>query len=85
MLVEWLGEGGGGTATELADRLPISRQAVTRHLKQLESAGVIDGVKRGREVRYELKPDRLVVTADWLRDRADRWQETLNRLAEYLA
>ena len=83
-IIEWLGDGGGGTATEFADRLPISRQAVTRHLKQLQGAGLIAGEKHGREVRYELRPDQLEVTADWLRQRATRWEHALHRLADHL-
>ena len=84
-IIDWLNEGGPGTATEFAARLPISRQAVTRHLKDLESAGLIAGSKRGREVRYELRPQALTLSATWLQQRANRWEQTLQRLANHLA
>lgn len=83
-IVEWLGEGGSGTATTFAARLPISRQAVTRHLKELEEAGLIVASREGREVRYRLEPGRLSEMAEWLEARAARWERTLQRLAEHL-
>ena len=83
-IVDWLGEGGTGTATEFAARLPISRQAVSRHLNELEAVGLIVGTKRGREVRYELQPRLLAETAEWLQGRADRWKQSLQHLADHL-
>ncbi len=84
-IVEWLDEGGTGTATKFAARLPISRQAVSRHLKELEDAGLIVGTKHGREVRYALQPQLLTETAEWLQERAGRWEQSLQRLADHLA
>lgn len=83
-IVEWLGEGGSGTATSFAARLPISRQAVTRHLKELEGAGLVVATREGREVRYTLEPESLSQMAAWLEVRAERWERTLQRLAEHL-
>ena len=42
------------TATELAAELPISRQAVLKHLSALEDAGLLDRERSGREVRYRM-------------------------------
>ena len=83
-IIDWLDEGGSGTATEFAARLPISRQAVSRHLKELEEAGLIAGSKQGREMRYELRPRPLRESAEWLEQRAMRWERTLQRLADHL-
>lgn len=83
-IVEWLGEGGSGTATSFAARFPISRQAVTRHLKELEGAGLVVATREGREVRYTLEPDGLSQMTGWLEARAARWERTLRRLAEHL-
>jgi len=83
-IVDWLDEGGSGTATEFAARLPISRQAVTRHLKELEEVGLIVGTKHGREMRYQLQPRVLRESAGWLEARADRWEHALHRLADHL-
>src|SRR5437660_12841069 len=43
-----------GTATELSDRLPITRQAVAKHLTALHEAGLVAAERSGREVRYRL-------------------------------
>ncbi len=83
-IIDWLDEGGSGTATEFAARLPISRQAVSRHLKELEEAGLIAGSKQGREMRYQLRPQQLRASAEWLEARARRWERTLQRLADHL-
>ncbi len=52
-ILEWL-DGGEDplTATALASRLPITRQAVTKHLKELEGAGLASSDRAGRETRY---------------------------------
>ena len=83
-IVDWLAAGGNGTATEFAARLPISRQAVVKHLAELAQAGIIIGAKRGREMRYRLQPRVLSAAADWLTDRADRWDQALHRLARHV-
>ena len=50
---------GPGTATEIADRLPVSRQAVSKHLAALDEAGLVTGERTGREVRYRLTPRQI--------------------------
>lgn len=79
-IVEWLSAEGTGTATELASRLPISRQAVTRHLSELERAGVVVSVKSGRERLYRFEAAPLADAQRWLSDRTSRWDRTLERL-----
>lgn len=77
--------GGGGTATTLSAGLPVSRQAVVKHLTTLEQAGLVQGRREGREVRYSLCPDRLADTARWMSGLAEEWDQRLNaikRLAE---
>jgi DNA-binding transcriptional ArsR family regulator len=48
-----LGEG-DSSASGLADRLPVSRQAIAKHLAVLEAAGLVDRVPAGREVRFRV-------------------------------
>ena len=43
---------GGGTATTLSDRLPVTRQAVAKHLGVLDRVGLVHGSLAGRERRY---------------------------------
>ena len=80
-LLEWLDDGNPATATEFASRLPMSRQAVTKHLKDLERAGLIVGAKSGRETRYTSHPYGLTSASDWIARRTAAWDDRLARLA----
>jgi DNA-binding transcriptional ArsR family regulator len=80
-----LAEGGGGTATTIAAELPVSRPAVVKHLGVLDRAGLVQSRREGREVRYEVRPERLDETARWMAQLASRWDDrlaALKRLAE---
>ena len=80
-----LAERGEGTATTLAGELPVSRVAVVKHLAVLDRAGLVEGRRRGREVRYTVRPERLSATAQHLAAIAHEWDrrlETIKRLAE---
>lgn len=83
-LVEWLASERTGPATELAARLPLTRQAVSRHLSELEKAGLVRGVKAGRERIYSLYPEPLSDAQAWLAARAAQWDRSLARLRTYL-
>lgn len=75
---------GAATVNELAEPFSISLQAVSRHLKVLERAGLIT---RGRDAQYrpcELRADPLRQVADWLADYRRFWEESFGRLDEYL-
>lgn len=76
---------GDGTATTLAAVVPVSRVAVTKHLAVLGRAGLVKGRRRGREVRYVVRPERLDATARWLAGVASEWDARLSaikRIAE---
>lgn len=79
-LLDVLADAGEASATTLAARLPVSRQAVVKHLQMLEAAGLVGGVRAGREVRYSVRPDPLDVTARWLAERAATWDHRLAAL-----
>ena len=73
------------TATALAEKLPVSRQAIVKHLAVLEQAGLVEARKRGRDVQFSVRPERLEATARWMHGVATAWDERLNaikRLAE---
>lgn len=76
-LLEALAEAGQASATTLADRLPVSRQAVVKHLHVLEQAGLVAGGRSGREVLYRVRPDPLDASARWLDDLAATWDRRL--------
>jgi DNA-binding transcriptional ArsR family regulator len=82
-ILEWMDGGVSTTATELALRLPISRQAVSKHLGELEAAGLVDSSKQGRETRYVANPEGIAVVDGWLADRAATWGDRLERLRRF--
>ena len=72
-----LAERGDGTATTLAGELPVSRPAVIKHLAVLDRAGLVESRRRGREVRFTVRPDRLDAAARDLADLAAAWEARL--------
>jgi predicted transcriptional regulator len=69
------------TATELAGELPISRQAVAKHLTALSQAGLLQRERSGRDVRYHITPAPLSEAVSWMADVGAQWDERLSRLA----
>lgn len=76
-LLEILVGVGRASATGLADHLPISRQAVVKHLHILESAGLVAGFRSGREVLYVARPGPLNASARWLVELSAAWHRRL--------
>ncbi|MFD8148873.1 ArsR/SmtB family transcription factor [Streptomyces sp. NPDC059708] len=84
-LLEVLAARGAATATTLAGYLPVSRQAVVKHLAVLDAAGLVSGGRVGREVRYTVRPAALDATARWMASLAADWDRRLahvKRIAE---
>lgn len=84
-VLDLLAARGHATATTLADGLPVSRQAVVKHLAVLDAAGLVDSIKVGREVRYAVRTESLDTTARWMAALAADWDRRLakiKRLAE---
>lgn len=84
-LLDLLAARGEVSATALAERLPVTRQAVVKHLAVLDAAGLVSGHRVGREVRYEVRPAALDATARWMVALAADWDRrlaTIKRLAE---
>jgi DNA-binding transcriptional ArsR family regulator len=79
---------GEATATTLAGELPVTRQAVVKQLGVLHRAGLVDGRRQGREVRYAIHPQRLAAAARSLAEVAAEWDARLSaikRIAESVA
>jgi len=76
--------GDGGSITTLAAGLPITRQAVTRHLRVLERAELIEARRSGREMRFVARPARIAEAKSWLDDVARQWDGTLGRLKAHV-
>ncbi len=80
-LLEALGDHpSGASATTLAKSLPVSRQAVDKHLRVLERTGLVDSARHGREIRFAVRREQLDRSAAWLTELADRWEKRLGRL-----
>jgi ArsR family transcriptional regulator, cadmium/lead-responsive transcriptional repressor len=79
---------GDATATIVAGELPVTRQAVAKHLAVLDRAGLVEGRRRGREVRYAIRPQRLDMAARSMAQVAAEWDARLaaiKRIAEAVA
>jgi DNA-binding transcriptional ArsR family regulator len=72
------------TATELAGSLPISRQAVVKHLSALSAAGLVERERAGREVRYRISPEPLSEAVSWMAEVGGQWDQRLARLRQRL-
>ena len=73
-------ERGPVTATALADDLPISRQAVAKHLGVLRAAGLVAADRAGRETRFTAVTQPLDDLAAWAEEAGRRWDARLARL-----
>ena len=84
-VLDLLVSNGGVSASWLADHVPFSRQAVSKHLVVLEQAGLVTRRKQGREVLYQVEADRLDQATRAMADLAAQWDrrlETIKQLAE---
>ena len=76
-----LGEG-DASASALAGRLPVSRQAIAKHLAVLEEVGLVEPVRVGREVQYRVLGARLRDTATRLDAIGEQWDRRLAAIRE---
>src|SRR5437899_2550583 len=83
-LLAMLARGGPRSATALARDLPVTRQAVVKHLGALESAGLVRRERDGREVRFVVIPEALGDVTAWIETVSDRWQARLERMRAYV-
>ena len=81
-LLELLGGQAAASATALAGQLPVSRQAVVKHLAVLQQSDLVTRRRDGREVVFTVHPERLVATASWMTSVAASWQERLQLLKQ---
>ena len=68
------------TPTELASGVPVSRQAVAKHLGVLAGAGLVDARREGRETRYRPTPQPLGDAIGWMVDVGAQWDDRLRAL-----
>jgi ArsR family transcriptional regulator, cadmium/lead-responsive transcriptional repressor len=84
-MIETLAIRGTATATGLAAELPITRQAVAKHLAALKRARLVRATRAGRETRYNLDAAPLAGVSEWVELVGAEWDERLERLRRTLA
>ena len=72
--------GGEATAGELAALLPIARPGVSRHLRVLREAGLVDVRQEAQRRVYRLRPEPLEEVADWVGRYRPMWEQRLDAL-----
>jgi DNA-binding transcriptional ArsR family regulator len=71
---------GSGTATSLSEHLPVTRQAVAKHLGVLDRAGLVHATTAGRERQYRVDPAQLARAAAQFSDVGAAWDSRLQRI-----
>jgi DNA-binding transcriptional ArsR family regulator len=84
-VIRALSEEGPVTATELAERIPVSRQAIAKHLASLEDAGLVASSVDGRSRRFRLTPGPMREAMGWMADVGAEWDDRLEALRRHLS
>src|SRR5436853_5093315 len=75
-------ERGPASATLLERDLPVTRQAIVKHLGVLNRAGLVSAQRTGQQVRYALVPGSLEEVSEWIAEIGSRWDKRLARLRQ---
>ena len=81
-MLDLLLSGGGGTATSLGQQLPVSRQAVAKHLLVLDRVGLVRAHAAGREKRYLVDERQLARAAAQLASVGSAWDARMLRIKQ---
>lgn len=73
---------GEASASRLGKLLPVTRQAVVKHLTVLEAAGLVRRREQGRQVLFRVDPRAATEAGDWLHDLAASWDDRLAALRD---
>lgn len=73
---------GPASASKLASIMPVSRQAIAKHLSHLSTVGLVGSTQKGREVVYEARIEPLDQMADWIHGVGHAWETRLGRLRD---
>lgn len=84
MLVAQLANGEHHSIAELTEGSTLTRQAITKHLRVLEHAKIVHGVRRGREHRFAFDPKPLEQARGYLDQVAAQWDRALGRLKSFV-
>ena len=82
-VIRCLSDGGPTTLARLAEALPVTRQAVSKHLAALEEAGLVAASAVGRRRTYRLTPEPFADAMGWMVDVGAEWDDRLDALRRY--
>lgn len=83
-LVRKLSRGQPRSITQLAEGSQLTRQAITKHLRVLERAGIVRSVRAGRESRFEFDPEPIFGLREYLDRVSEQWDQALGRLKAFV-
>jgi DNA-binding transcriptional ArsR family regulator len=83
-LVARLGDGQAASISQLTEGSKLTRQAITKHLRVLERARIVHGVRTGRESLFELDPKPMEELKDYLTLVSEQWDQALARLKTFV-
>jgi DNA-binding transcriptional ArsR family regulator len=83
-LVMKLSSGRPASIVELTAGSTLSRQAITKHLRVLERAGIVHSSREGRESRFALDPRPIVEARSYLESVSEQWDRALSRLKSFV-
>src|ERR1700745_1886815 len=84
MLVGRLSRGQPASISELTEGSRLTRQAITKHLRVLESVGIVHSVRAGRESRFEFDPEPMEGIKEYLDFVSEKWDQALSRLMSFV-
>ena len=79
-----LSDGRAWSIARLSRDSNVTRQAITKHLRLLESAGLVEGRRVGRESRFSLRPEPIAEARSYLDDVSEKWDDVLSRLRAFV-
>jgi DNA-binding transcriptional ArsR family regulator len=83
-LVANLCRGQPRSISQLTRGSKLTRQAITKHLRVLESVGIVHGVRKGRESRFEFDPEPIDGIREYLDFVSEQWDQALSRLKSFV-
>lgn len=75
---------GSASCTDLSKRLPVTRQAVSKHLHALADAGLVSLERQGRAVVYRVRPEPLNEAVRWMTQVGAEWDDRLAALRAHV-
>jgi DNA-binding transcriptional ArsR family regulator len=76
---------GEATVNQLAEPFPLTQQAISKHIKVLERAGLVSRSRAAQARPCRIEPTRFEAAADWIDHHRQQWHERYDRLDEHLS